>query len=70
MSPRSKLVYLLLALIVAFTSLAGGAFALSHAADISVNLQQIDAASQPDSSLNSPVYSIAGDCDVGVPTCG
>ena len=67
MSTRSKIVYLLVALVFVFTSLAGGAFAAVQTA--AHDLHQSDAAFHVDGSLGSPAYSIAGDCDM-TPGCG
>jgi hypothetical protein len=63
MSTRSKIVYLFVALIFVFTSLAGGAFAAVQMAahDVNVGFHVQDA--------GSPAYSIAGDCDMAM-SCG
>jgi hypothetical protein len=66
MSTRSKIVYLLVVLIFAFTSLAAGAFAAVQTA--AHDLQQSDSAYHLDGSSGVPAYSIAGDCD-SAPAC-
>lgn len=67
MSKRSKFVYLLVTLLFVFMSLAGGAFA---AVQISANdFGHSDVGFHLGDSLNSPAYSIAGDCDMA-PACG
>jgi hypothetical protein len=68
MSTRSKIVYLLVALLFVFTSLAGGAFAAVEMA--AHNLHDSDAAFHLNGSVSAPSYSIAkGECDM-IPGCG
>ena len=61
MSVKSKLVYLILVLIFAFTSLAAGAV-------VSVELTAHDAYSNSayhvDDQFSTPSFVIAGDCDL------
>lgn len=66
MSTRSRIIYLLVVLIFAFTSLAAGAFAAAQTA--AHELQQSDTVYHLNGSLGVPAYSIAGDCD-GAPAC-
>lgn len=66
MSTRSRIIYILVVLIFAFTSLAAGAFSAIQTA--AHDLQQSDAAYHLDGALGVPAYSIAGDCD-GIPAC-
>ena len=66
MSNRSKIVYLLLALLFVFTSLAGSAFAAVQMAAVDFN--QSDIGFHLDGSLDGP-SSIAGRCDMAGP-CG
>jgi hypothetical protein len=67
MSTRSRIIYLLVVLIFAFTSLVAGAFAAVQTA--AHDLQQSDTAFHLDGVLGGPAYSIAGDCDM-TPGCG
>lgn len=67
MSKRSKLVYLIIALLFIFTSLAGGTFAAVQMA--AIDSYQLDVGFHLDGSLGSPAYSIAGDCDMAA-GCG
>ena len=66
MSTRSRIIYILVVLIFAFTSLAAGAFAAVQT--VFHDLQQSDAAYHIDGSLGLPAYSIAGECDAS-PAC-
>jgi hypothetical protein len=66
MSTRSRIIYILVVLIFAFTSLAAGAFSAVQTA--AHDLHQSDSAYYIDSSVGHPAYSIAGDCD-GAPAC-
>lgn len=66
MSTRSKIVYLLVTLVFVFTSLAGGAFAAVRIA--AHDLNQTDVGFHHRGTLDSPAYSIAGDCDTSSTT--
>lgn len=67
MSTRSKLVYLIVALIFVFTSLAGGAFAAVQMA--AHDLSNSGTVFHIDGSSGSPAFSIAGECDMAG-SCG
>jgi hypothetical protein len=62
MSTRSKLVYLIVALIFVFTSLAGGAFAAVQMA--AHDLPGAGTVFNIDGGSGTPAFSIAGDCDM------
>jgi hypothetical protein len=64
MSTRSKIVYVLLVLVFAFTSLAAGAFAAVETAAFDFN--HGDSAVHFEMNPGTPAYSIAvGECDMG-----
>ncbi|MCI0398861.1 MAG: hypothetical protein L0332_19795 [Chloroflexi bacterium] len=65
MSTRSKFVYLLLVLVIAFSSLATAAFAAVHV-DISFEFGVLKATSlKLSGSVWQPGEAIAGDCQAG-----
>lgn len=68
MSGKSKLVYFLLVLIFAFTSLAAGAAVTVELA--AAHDAYGDTAYHVDTQLGSPSFIIAGECDVNAPLCG
>ncbi len=65
MSTRSKIIFLLLVLVFAFSSLAVGVITGTQLA--AHDMGQFDAAYHPD-SLNGAIFTLAGHCDAA-PSC-